>query len=107
MHHAQRKEQVDSDREKGEEKLARVEMIIALDNSHSYATTHMVVARLRGVGTWDNEDREELFKIALNNSQVKGVLNDPDIKSFYQHLIKTAERLSDNAARVKKITESI
>lgn len=105
MHHEQRREQITNDKEQGEEKRARIELIIALDNSHSYATTHIVVAKLQGVTGWENEEKEELFRIAIENSQVKGVLNDPDVKAFYQKMLKGCKILDENAAGIKEIIE--
>ena len=105
MHHEQRREQITNDKEQGEEKRARIELIIALDNSHSYATTHIVVAKLQGVTGWENEEKDELFRIAIENSQVKGVLNDPDVRAFYAGLIKSSKILNGYASSVKEIIE--
>ena len=105
LHHKQRKEQTTNDKEQGEEKRARIELIIALDNSHSYATTHIVIAKLQTVTNWESVEKEELFRIALENSQVKGVLNDVDVKAFYHGLIKSSKILSSNATAVKEIIE--
>lgn len=105
LYHEQRREQITNDKEQGEEKRARIELIIALDNSHSYATTHIVIAKLQGITGWENEEKEELFRIAIENSQVKGVLNDPDVKAFYAGLIKSSKILNGDASFVKEIIE--
>ena len=106
LHHEQCREQITHDKEQSEEKRARIELIIALDNSHSYTTTHIVISKLQSITDWENEEKEELFRIAIENSQVKGVLNDPDVKAFYYGLIKSSKILNNHAIIIKKIIKS-
>ena len=83
-----------------------MDLITELDNSHSYATTHAVIAKLHKLDSWDNDEREKLFDIAVRNSQVYGVLKDPDVEAFYTMLLGKAKALNDNAKEIKKIIES-
>ena len=105
IYYNQKREQVRNDRNQGEAKRNRVDLITELDNSHSYATTHAVIAKLQSILDWENEEREDLFRIGMENSQVLGVLNDTDVKVFYKKLIGESKALSDNAKKIKEIIE--
>lgn len=76
-----------------------------LDSSRSYAMTHIAIAKLKSFDAWDNEERENLFEIAIKNSQVHGVLNDSDVKSFYKMLLENSKTLSKNVRTIKKVIE--
>ena len=69
LFYKQQKEQIDNDKEQGEEKRNKVEAILKLKNSFSYAATHIAVENLNKIGNWTADEREELFKIAIENSQ--------------------------------------
>ena len=100
------KKETDSfDRENSEEGRYKIDLINALDNSRSFATTHMVIAQLTKINRWDDDEKEELFSIAIRNGQVFSILKDEDIKLFYRSLIKATKVLSIEAQKVKKILD--
>lgn len=101
LFYKQQKEQIGNDKEQGEEKRNKVEAILKLKNSFSYAATHIAVENLNKIAAWTADEREELFKIASENSQVFGVLNDNDIKAFFRMLIDQSKSLSENAKKLK------
>ena len=103
LFYKQQKEQIDNDKEQGEEKRNKVEAILKLKNSFSYAATHIAVENLNKIAAWTADEREELFKIASENSQVFGVLNDNDIKAFFSMLIDQSKSLSENAKKIKAV----
>lgn len=103
LFYKQQKEQIDNDKEQGEEKRNKVEAILKLKNSFSYAATHIAVENLNKIDNWTAGEREELFKIAIENSQVFGVLNDNDLKAFFRTLIGQSKSLSENAKRIDAI----
>lgn len=103
LFYKQQKEQIDNDKEQGEEKRNKVEAILKLKNSFSYAATHIAVENLNKIAAWTADEREELFKIASENSQVFGVLNDNDIKAFFRMLIDQSKSLSENAKKIKAV----
>ena len=51
---------------------------------------------------WTPEEKENLFTIAADNSQVFYILGDMDVKMFYQRLLNDCKVLSENAQRVKE-----
>lgn len=91
------------DRENSEEGRHKIDLINALDNSRSFAATHTVIAQLMKIKRWDDDEKEELFSIALRNGQVSSILKDEDVKLFYRSLIKGAKTLSKKAQEVKNI----
>ena len=103
LFYKQQKEQIDNDKEQGEEKRNKVEAILKLKTSFSYAATHIAVENLNKIDNWTAGEREELFKIAIENSQVFGVLNDNDVKAFFRTLIGQSKSLSKNAKRIDAI----
>lgn len=103
LFYKQQKEQIDNDKEQGEEKRNKVEAILKLKNSFSYAATHIAVENLNKIDNWTADEREELLKIAIENSQVFGVLNDNDLKAFFRTLIGQSKSLSENAKRIDAI----
>lgn len=101
-----RKEQRDMDENRSEEDREKSELILSLDNSRNYATTHLVIAKLKKVVKWTKAESDELFRIGMENSQVNGVLSDYDVKTFYQKLLQSAKSLNDHAKEIKEILES-
>lgn len=91
-------------KQNSEENRIKTELQIALQNSRSFATTHALIEKLRGIENWNLEEKEMLFKIAVNNSQVFYILTDLDVQLFYTKLYKTIKKPSENA---KKVWEQI
>jgi len=53
---------------------------------------------------WSLEQKEQIFNIALNNSQVNLILTDEDIKGFYQKLLDEYLMPDNSAAEeIRKI----
>lgn len=102
-HYACKKERdqdVAGDRET-ESKTKRINLIISLDGSKNFATTHEIVKELRDVDGWTEEEVEMLLDIAINKHPVRYLLNDRDIKAFYQKIISTLERKTEKARQVE------
>ncbi len=103
LFYKQQKEQRNNDKEQGEEKRNKVDLVSKLRNSLSYASTHVAIAKLNEINEWDAEEREEIFKIANENSQVYGVLKDNDVKAFFKKLINQSKTLNEYAKIIKEI----
>ncbi len=87
-------------RANSEENLAKRKLIDRLQESRSFATTHAVIEELAKCDNWSSNEVNKLLEIALNNSQVRYVINDSDVASFYQ-LILTTENVK------KKLREEL
>ena len=68
-----------------EEKI-KLDLIMALENSRSFATTHMIIKEMQQQENWSDENKDALLKIACENSQVSCILTDKDVKRFYKKL---------------------
>ena len=102
-HYACKKERdqdVAGDRET-ESKTKRINLIISLDGSKNFATTHEIVKELRDVDGWTEEEAEMLLDIAINKHPVRYLLNDREVKAFYQKIIGAMETKTEKARQVE------
>lgn len=86
------------------EEQKRKDLIIELDNSGSFTNTHTVVKKLKNID-WNDSEREELYKIAITNTQVRWILKDPDISDFYKKILNKGKSKSDTAKEVIRLIE--
>lgn len=105
IHHQHRKETVEEDKKVDVAEQVRTNHIMALESSRNFATTHTVIRSLSAYKTWDSEDKEWLFEIAVTNSQVALILGDMDVSRFYSGLLRGEKKLSKAAQQVKDILE--
>ena len=96
-----KRENLEANKQNSEEGRKKTDLLIALESSRSFATTHSTIKELNRFDDWTLDEKELLFKIAVENSQVFYVLRDLDIKLFYQNLLKSIPRLTENARKVK------
>ncbi len=99
-------ERIKADKESNEEERKRTDLLIALENSGSFATTHSLISELQEIDDWSYEEKEILFQIALDNSQVRYILRDLDVEAFYKKLLKSTKTMTLNAQEIKDILES-
>jgi len=98
-----KKESYEADKQNSEEGRKKIDLLIALESSRSFATTHSTIKELNSFINWTKNEKELLFKIALENSQVLYVLGDFDVKIFYQNLLMDVRPLTENAKKIKDI----
>ena len=103
--YAYKREQTDADKQTNETEREKVDLLIKLENSRSFATTHAVIEKMRQITVWTKDETENLFTIAVNNSQVFYILGDMDVKAFYQKLLNGCKVPSENAQKVKERIE--
>lgn len=97
--------QIENDRQNTHEERRKKELLLQLEGSSSFANTHAVVEKMWSINDWNQNDRECLFEIALQNSQVRYILGDTDVKRFYSGLLQNSQVLSEKAAEVKAMIE--
>ena len=78
---------------------------MALENSGSFATTHTVIKALSEFADWDEKDKKHLLDIANSNSQVSCILDDKDVKAFYQKIVKDMELSNGTHLEIKRKVE--
>lgn len=98
-------EQIRVDRQNSDDQKEKIELLIELESSRSFASTHAAVEKMRRVDTWTQEEREAIFEIALSNSQVRYIIGDLDVKMFYLGLLRNCQSLSEKAMEVKAMLE--
>ena len=99
--YAYKREQTDADKQTNETEREKVDLLIKLENSRSFATTHAVIEKMRQITVWTKDETENLFTIAVNNSQVFYILGDMGVKAFYQKLLNGRKVPSENAEKIK------
>lgn len=104
MHFACKKER-EQENEKdcdAENKTKRINLIISLDGSKNFVTTHEIIKDLLDINAWTDDEIEMLLNIALNNHPVRYLLNDIDVKLFYRKVIGMLKTKTDTAKQVEK-----
>lgn len=61
----------------------------------------LLLKKLSKYTSWKPEEIEDLLEIALENTQVWHILNDQDIKKFYQYLIEKLGSINEGSTREK------
>lgn len=99
-----KKENVQADKRTSEEEQEKRDLIMALEASDSFATTHTIIRKMQNQA-WSDDEREQLFTIAVSNSQVFYILEDADVKRFYKNLLREVQVLSENAEKICQVIE--
>ncbi len=84
-----------------EEQKLKKSLLLNLEESGSFRTTHTVIAELRKVDYWSPDEIDWLIDIALSNSQVNHILTDDDVARFYRGIIGDAD--DEKALKLKKL----
>lgn len=101
-----KKEYLAAERESNEEDEKRTDLIVKLENSHSFAKTHSLIAQLQQCTDWTEAERQALLRIAVHNSQVRYILTDADVRAFYEKLLAEEKTLSPDAQTVRSVLEN-
>ena len=94
-------EKEDETRGQSEEELKKEELIDKLEDSGNFANTHAVIKQLSEINEWSLNQRNKLYKIALENTQVMYILKDTDVKEFYSMICNEDD--NEDAMKVKEI----
>lgn len=97
----QSQNQIDMFKDNDTEKQKRLDLIIALDSSANFATTHEIMLELNSVNNWTDEEIDKLLDIAIHNHPVRYLLNDKDVNKFYKKIIKKRSAPNDKAEKVE------
>ncbi len=79
-----------------------MKMIISLDESRNFETTHAIMPKLSAVDNWSEEEIDMLLEIALNRHPVRYLLNDDDVNAFYRKIIGMLNKTTEKAKKVIK-----
>ena len=104
LHFSNKKEYEQDEINLKEDEKRKKSLILSLEDSGSFRTTHTIIADLRkGDYTWSKEEIEWLVEIAMQNSQVNSILQDTDVARFYKEILPLADENKDNVIAVKQI----
>lgn len=73
---------------RSEEENNKEDIINQLEASSSFASTHRIISQLDKIPNWTKNQKEKMMRIALSNNQVRYILNDNDVKTFYLKIIE-------------------
>lgn len=104
-HYACKQEHIEEDRRNSERERKKKELIADLQESRSFFRTHEIIAQLTEYTSWSYYERELLYDIALENSQVYLILQDADLYQFYGAVLETETEPSEKAKQVKEKLE--
>ena len=107
-HLAAKEERQQADKQRDEKEIEKTNLLIALENSDNFANTHTIIRKMRKIREWTSEEKEDLCKIALANSQVLYILGDVDVSAFYRKLLAGERKLTQAEKEVReKVREGI
>lgn len=78
----------------------RTGLIISLEESKNFATTHAIIPELITIEDWSEQEIDTLLDIALNRHAVRYLLNDEDVNEFYRKIIGMLKTPSEKAKNV-------
>lgn len=106
LHFSNKKEYEQDEINLKEDEKRKKSLILSLEDSGSFRTTHTIIADLRkGDYTWSKEEIEWLVEIAMQNSQVNSILQDTDVARFYKEILTLADDKNDNVISLKGLLE--
>ena len=97
----QKQNQADTLKNNDKEQEKRFNLILSLDASANFATTHEIMIELLTIENWTSEEIDKLLDIAINNHPVRYLLNDKDVNSFYKKIIKKMTKPNEKSQKVE------
>ena len=77
-----------------------MKLIMSLDGSRNFGTTHAIMPKLFEVDNWSEEEIDMLLEIALDRHPVRYLLNDDDVNAFYRKIIGMMKKPTEKAKKV-------
>ena len=105
MHYLNEREMIQKDKETNEEEKEKRKLIMALEESRSFKTTHTVIGELEEHNNWTQEEVEYLCRIAVQNGQVGSILKDIDVESFYKKLLRKTKVKREFTKEIQQILQ--
>lgn len=81
-------------------------LINNLEDSMNFANTHEVIKELKKMQDFSETQVMKILQAALNNSQIRSIINDADVHAFYLEIVKNAKfenEVVDDAKRLLDI----
>jgi hypothetical protein len=84
-------------------------LIQELAETANFSATHAIIAKLSRFSDFTRSQINDIVSVAVTNNQVYWIAKDPDVKSFFDLLLKNREHLvdPDNLRRLKYAQEEL
>lgn len=107
LHFQYKNEVINADRvdDRDEDDKNKDKLIEGLRDSRSFAMTHQMVSELKKYNKWNDEQKEALFSILVDNSQVSWILGDEDVYDFYSDLVAGIKPKTELEKEILKMLE--
>ncbi len=79
------------------------DLIIRLAMSPNFVYTHQIVGKLAKYTDWTERQKDKLLDIMLQNTQVRLIAGNDDIKSFYDKIIETMDPQNEKVEEAKGV----
>ena len=83
------------------------ELIMGLNDSSNFATTHVIISALARHDDWSTRQIEDLCSAAIDNTQVNWILDDEDVFAFYDKLLSLTDDSSGSIGKVKQMINEL
>ncbi|MCH5193042.1 MAG: haloacid dehalogenase-like hydrolase [Oscillospiraceae bacterium] len=90
----------DANKRNNRAKQQRLDLILSLNGCRSFTATHTVIKDLNNYDNWEDDEIDMLLDIALSNNQVRYILNDFDVKAFYQSIIRQMTKENEKSQKI-------
>lgn len=74
-----------------------------LEDSMNFANTHAVIAELKKMHDFSEEQVFKILQAALNNSQIRSIIKDADVYEFYKGIVNSTDSKNEVVYNVKKL----
>ena len=78
------------------------ELIHELKSIPSYASTHAYIRQLGQYQDWTSGQIERICEAAIQNSQIGDILEDPDVRDFFKHLLSSISENTENIMKIRR-----
>lgn len=75
-----------------DEEILKNNLIIGLEDSSNYRSTHTIVDAMRKVvGNWNDSQKRRILQAVVDNPQVNQIVTDQDVSKLVQEIVETVE----------------
>ena len=78
-------------------------LINNLEDSMNFANTHEVIKELKKMQDFSETQVMKILQAALNNSQIRSIINDADVHAFYLEIVKNVKFENEVVDDVKRL----
>lgn len=87
------------------EEILKNNLIIGLEDSASYKTTHTLVDAMRKIHRWSSSQKERILQAVVDNPQVNQIITDQDVFKLVQEIVDSVDA-SELKESVLKLLEN-